>query len=266
MRRLTSFLAPAGLFLALVALAVSRSQRGLPGGLQPYLIAAGALLLAHLVLRWEDVASILSGRSARYGTNTAVAVLVVLGILGGVNWFAARYPKRLDLTKGQRYSLSDQTKKIVSGLKDEVKITYFQRERDFARGQERLKDYEALSSKLKVELVDPVKQPGKAQAYDARGPWPILVVERGTAREKLTNDSEQDITNALIKVTRDSKKTVCFQEGEGERDLDATGERTSVPELIGVGRPALLLINDDDVRAARWSTAWRSAPGRAPSR
>ena len=76
MRRLTSFLAPAGLFLALVALAVSRSQRGLPGGLQPYLIAAGALVLTHLVLRWEEVVGILSGRSARYGTNTAVAVLV----------------------------------------------------------------------------------------------------------------------------------------------------------------------------------------------
>jgi ABC-type uncharacterized transport system involved in gliding motility auxiliary subunit len=225
MRRLIDFLAPAGLLLALAALALSRSERGLPGGLRPYLIAAGVLVLAHLVLRWEEVAALLGGRSARYGTNTAVAVLVVLGILGALNWFAARYPKRLDLTKGQRYSLSDQTKKVVSGLKDEVKITYFQRERDFGRGQDRLKDYEALSEKLKVDLVDPVKQPGKAQIYDVRGPWPILVVERGATREKVTNDSEQDITNALIKVTRDRKKTVCFAEGEGERDLDDTSER-----------------------------------------
>src|SRR5207245_5258683 len=38
--------------------------------------------------------------------------------------------------------------------------------------------------------------------------------------EKVSNDSEQDITNALIKVTRDAKKTVCFVEGEGERDID----------------------------------------------
>ena len=224
MRRAIDFFAPAGVFLGLVAFLVSRSERGLPGGLQPYLIAAAVLVLAHVVLRWEEVAALLGGRSARYGTNTAVAVLVVLGILGAINWFAARYPKRLDLTKGQRYSLSDQTKKIVSGLKDEVKVTYFQRERDFARGRERLKDYEILSDKLKVELVDPVKQPGKAKAFDVKGPWPVLVVERGETREKLTNDSEQDLTNALIKVTRDRKKTVCFQEGEGERDLDAGGE------------------------------------------
>ena len=51
------------------------------------------------------------------------------------------------------------------------------------------------------------------------------MVERGATREKVTNDSEQDITNALIKVTRDRKKTVCFAEGEGERDLDDTSER-----------------------------------------
>ncbi len=58
-----------------------------------------------------------------------------------------------------------------------------------------------------------------------RGPWPILIVEKGTNKEKITNDSEQDITNALIKVTRDRKKTVCFAEGEGERDIEDSGER-----------------------------------------
>ena len=44
-----------------------------------------------------------------------------------VNYLAARHPMRWDLTKDQRYSLSDQTKKVVAGLKDDVKITYFQR-------------------------------------------------------------------------------------------------------------------------------------------
>lgn len=227
MRRVIDFLAPAGIVLAFSAFALSRSERGLPGGLRPYLIAAAVLVLAHLLLKWEDVTGLLGGRSAKYGTNTAVAVLVVLGILGALNWFAARYPKRFDLTKGQRYSLSDQTKKVVSGLKDEVRITYFQRQRDMPRGQgqERLKDYQALSDKLKVEFVDPVQHPAKAQTYDVRGPWPILVVERGTTRERATNDSEQDITNTLIKVTREGKKTVCFAEGEGERDLDDSSER-----------------------------------------
>jgi len=70
-----------------------------------------------------------------------------------------------------------------------------------------------------------VKSPAKAQAYDVRGPWPILVVEKGDKRERISSDGEQDITNALIKITREGKKTVCLVEGEGERASDDTGER-----------------------------------------
>jgi aminopeptidase N len=33
----------------------------------------------------------------------------------------------------------------------------------------------------------------------------------------------------------------------GRTEVDVTGERTPVPELVGVGQPALLLVNDDDL-------------------
>jgi ABC-type uncharacterized transport system involved in gliding motility auxiliary subunit len=93
------------------------------------------------------------------------------------------------------------------------------------RAQDRLEEYQALSPRLKIEFVDPIQNPAKAQAYDVRGPWPILVVEKGAKREKISNDGEQDITNALIKVTREGKKTVCFLEGEGERSGEDSGDR-----------------------------------------
>jgi len=50
-------------------------------------------------------------------------------------------------------------------------------------------------------------------------------VERAAQKERVNNDSEQDVTNAIIKVTRDRKRTVCFAQGEGERDIDDSGER-----------------------------------------
>ncbi|HXK09115.1 MAG TPA: Gldg family protein [Vicinamibacteria bacterium] len=228
LKRLVDYLAPAGFILAIAAVAWARITpfgKPLPGGLRPYLIAALALVLVHLVLRWEDVARGLGRRQLKYGTNTFVLVLVVLGILGLVNYLVDRHTKRFDLTKDQRYSLSDQTRKVLAGLKDDVKITYFQRQRDMERGQDRLKEYTALSPRLKVEFVDPVQSPAKAQAYDVRGPWPILVVEKGTKRERVTNDGEQDLTNALIKVNREGKKTVCLLEGEGERGGEESGDR-----------------------------------------
>jgi ABC-type uncharacterized transport system involved in gliding motility auxiliary subunit len=225
LKKLLDFLAPLGFALAVAALAWSRAGKTLPGGLRPWLVAALALVLLHLVLRWDVVARGLGRRQLKYGTNTFVLAAVVLGILGFANYLVSRHTKRFDLTKGQRYSLSDQTRKVLGGLKDEVKLTYFQRQREMAQGEDRLKEYRALSDKLKVELVDPVRSPAKAQAYDVRGPWPILVVEKGDKRERVSNDGEQDITNALIKVTREGKKSVCLLEGEGERSGEDSGER-----------------------------------------
>ena len=185
LKRLVDFLAPLGFLVAVSALGWTRYGKTLPGGLRPYLIAALALVLLHLLLRWEDATRGLGRRQLKYGTNTFVLVVVTLGLLGGANYLASRHTKRFDLTKDQRYSLSDQTRKVLAGLKDEVKLTYFQRQRDMARGQDRLAEYQALSPKLKVEYVDPIQSPAKAQAYDVRAPWPVLVVEKGDKRAAL---------------------------------------------------------------------------------
>jgi ABC-type uncharacterized transport system involved in gliding motility auxiliary subunit len=225
LKKLLDLLAPLGVMLALGALAWSRTGRPLPGGLRPYLVAALALVLLHLVLRWEDVVRGLGRRQMMYGTNTVLLGIAVLGLLAAANYLAVRYPKRVDLTKNQRHSLSDQTRKALAALKDETTITYFDSRREMEAARDRLKEYEALSPKLKVEFVDPDRSPTRAAAYDARGPYPILFVEQKGKRERVTNTSEQDITNALIKVGREGKKTVCLLEGEGERSAAESGGR-----------------------------------------
>ena len=68
------------------------------------------------------------------------------------------------------------------------------------------------------------------------GPWPTIVVQRGDKKERITSDSEQDLTNAFIKITREGKKTVCFEEGEGERDLDSADEEGLAGAKAALGR------------------------------
>ncbi len=224
MKRLVDFLAPLGILVLIASQAWLISGRPLPGQERFYVIGGVALILAHLLLRFEAIVGAIGKRQFRYGGNMLVFTLVVLGILSALNWLAVRNPKRWDLTKNQRYSLSDQTKKMLAGLKEDITITYFQKAASFGAGQDRLKDYQAGSSHLKVSFVDPVASPAKARAYDVKGPWPILVLERGATRERISNDTEQEITNAIIKVTRDKKKTICFVEGEAERDIDQSGD------------------------------------------
>jgi ABC-type uncharacterized transport system involved in gliding motility auxiliary subunit len=226
MKRFIDFLAPLGVVLILVTLVMSMAGKPLPGKSYIYYIVGLALVVAHVVLRWKSIAPLARKRQFRYGGNMVVLSLVVLAILVGVNYIVAHRAINWDLTKGRRYTLSDQTQKIARGLSEDVKITYFQRTNspELEPAQDRLRLFQNLSSKIKVEFVDPVKKPALAERHDVRQ-MPTLVVERGTHLEKITSDSEESITNALIKVTRSKKKTVCFVEGEGERDIDDFGER-----------------------------------------
>lgn len=223
MRRLIDFLAPLGIVLAAGAW-VWRAYKPLPGGFGPYLAVAGVLVVAHLLLRWEDIVHAIGGRQLAYGANMAVLIVALLGILGFANYLIFKNTKRWDFTKGQRYSLSDQTKKLLGSLQEDVKVLYFQRKGDeMNAARARMLDYELASSRVKVEYVDPLADPAKARAYEITA-VPTLVLVRGARQEKISSDGEQDVTNALLKLTRDTKKTVCFLEGEGERDIDESGE------------------------------------------
>ena len=77
----------------------------------------------------------LKARQTKYGAYAAIYILVVLAIVVVANMLADRYNKSFDTTSNKRYSLSDQTKKIVSGLKQNATITYFNQSTRFQRGE-----------------------------------------------------------------------------------------------------------------------------------
>lgn len=219
----TDVLAPLGLAVMAAKAGLAEKLPGLPGY---YWIAGAALVLLHLVLRWDDVARAAGPRQLRHGGNTAVLILFVLGILGVGNYIVYSNTKRWDLTRNKRFSLSDQTKKVLAELKDDVQLVYFQNflaPGSLQQAKDRIREYQILSPHLKADFVDARQEPLKARKYEVTA-IPTLVLVRGDKQEKISSDNEQDITNALIKVTRAGKKTVCFAEGEGERNPDEGGE------------------------------------------
>jgi ABC-type uncharacterized transport system involved in gliding motility auxiliary subunit len=92
----------------------------------------------------------LKSRQAKYGAYAGAYILVILAVLGAINFLANRYSKSYDSTSNKQFSLSDQTIKMVSGLKNDVKITYFDDQTRFPQAKDLLDRYSALSTKLKV--------------------------------------------------------------------------------------------------------------------
>jgi ABC-type uncharacterized transport system involved in gliding motility auxiliary subunit len=179
-------------------------------------------------------------RQTKYGAYLAVYVLMVLGILAAANYLVSRYDKTYDATSNKMFSLSDQTKKVVGNLKTDVKIYYFfdprQRIDDSRFGpspKDLLGRYSSLSHRIDVQFIDPVKNPKKAVDMKVNTVG-TTIVEANGRREEAKSLSEEQVTNAIIRVLKGNKRTACFLTGHGEHDLDSSdpGGYSSVKDSL----------------------------------
>ena len=177
------------------------------------------LTLILIFLSLDQIKTYFRQRSTQYGANTLVIVLLVIGLLGMVNYLAKRYHQRWDLTSTKQYSLSNQTEKIIESLKDDVEIIHFEKEPNPTL-DDLMKEYQSLNrSSLTFRRVDPQADPGLSKKYGVSRFGEILVIS-GTKHEKVESAREQDITNTILKVTREQNKVIYFSKGHNEADID----------------------------------------------
>jgi ABC-type uncharacterized transport system involved in gliding motility auxiliary subunit len=161
-----------------------------------------------------------SARQARYGATATLYTLVVLAVLVMVNWLGQRYNKTFDTTSNKRFTLSQETSKLVGNLKQDATITYFDKASGFESARGILDRYKNLSSKIKVQYIDYQKQPTLAKSYGLRFPG-TAYVELGQRREEAKALTEEGITGAFIKDQKGVRK-VCVVKGSQEHSLDDT--------------------------------------------
>jgi ABC-type uncharacterized transport system involved in gliding motility auxiliary subunit len=180
-------------------------------------IGGGVLLFAGIVLGFQGILDFFSKRSSRLGTNTTILVVAVLAILVVLNFVGFRHHKRFDLTSEKLFTLSDQTRKIVSGLSQDINIVRFAKLPD-EQFDDLMAEYKNLSPHIKFQNVDPQEKPDVARDYGAAHMGDVIVA-LGPHKETLQGTSEETVTTAILKVTRQQSKMVCFVTGHGERSV-----------------------------------------------
>ncbi len=163
----------------------------------------------------------LKARQTQYTAYASVYILVVLAVLAAVNFLANRYDKSYDSTTNKQFSLSDQTIKMVKGLKTDVQMTYFGDQRGFPGARDTLDRYSSLSPKLHVTYIDPERKPQVAKAAGFRSDSTVIV-DSGTRRESAKSLSEEELTGALIRSLKSEERTVCMLSAAGEHSIDDT--------------------------------------------
>lgn len=214
-----------------------------------------------------DLASSFKTRAFRVGGYSVAAVVIVLAIAIVVNLLAAAVPARytqFDTTSNQLFTISDQTEKVLSGLKDQVTVYWIVRagEEDETLGT-LLDRYAGLSSQVKVVKKDPDVYPTFVQQYVTGSVTDnSLVVESGqrtryvpysdiyeyeysdyywyTGEYETYFAGESALTSAINYVVSDSLPKVYALTGHGETELNSTFSSAVEKENIEVASLSLL--------------------------
>ncbi|MCD6454752.1 MAG: Gldg family protein [Candidatus Aminicenantes bacterium] len=160
------------------------------------------------------------------GINLFATVILGLAIVGVLNYGFAKFHKRIDLTKEKVYSLSPQTVKILKNLKDKVNVIGFAEERSDARNkmENLLEQYRDInSSKFSYKIIDPYKSPEVIAKYGNIHLNTVLV-EVGKRKTKVEDLTEENLTNAIIKLTKEAGQKIFFIKGHGEGSIEDFGK------------------------------------------
>jgi ABC-type uncharacterized transport system involved in gliding motility auxiliary subunit len=186
--------------------------------------AAVACLTIFLITHFELLQEFSRRRPVRMGVKSLLKIALFAVILGIINFLAARHDVRWDFSETRRFTLAPQTARALQELPRDVKVTVFKNEKgQYGIYKDLLENYQARSSKVAVEFVDPDKKPGLARRYGITR-LDTAVLESGKQETRVAAPTEQEVTNALLRVTRDDKKNIYFLTGHAEHQLDDTTE------------------------------------------
>lgn len=184
----------------------------------------------------------------RIGLNVVVQVVLILFVAAMVNSFAFKHYTRWDLSRDQKYALSDKTKRFLDTLKGKMRITvFFSPNTPISSDVQNLvTEYQyAGKGKIDVEQIDPERSPSRTKEffdkYKVVTDESVLVLDY-EGRNKTVKASEmadidqsgmamgegprvaafkgeQAITSAMIDLVEGKKKTVGYVTGHKEPAL-----------------------------------------------
>lgn len=200
-----------------------------------YLAWAGlACMVLYLLSQWREILGYFKTRQARYGTLAASSVFIALGVVGAVNYIGKQQNKRWDLTASKQFSLSDQSRSVVQKLDAPLEVMVFTQETNFQTFRDRLQQYEYVSKQVKTTYVDPDKR-RELTIQNKVDQYGTIIFNYKGRTERTTSNTEQDITNGIIKVVSGQTRKVYFTQGHGEKDTTSQDREGygSIAQMLG---------------------------------
>jgi len=156
-----------------------------------------------------------------YRIQHLIFIVLLLGCIGFAGWLSNEYDIRSDWTAGKRHSLSEETLQLLQGLSSPVKVRSYQTN-DPALNQainEILLRYQNNKSDFDFQLINPdifIEQ-AKADGIQRYGQ---TVIEYQGQLEHIDSVSEENLSNALLRLQRKQKPNLLFVANHNERKIN----------------------------------------------
>jgi ABC-type uncharacterized transport system involved in gliding motility auxiliary subunit len=180
--------------------------------------AAMAWVLLYVAIERATIVRALRRRATMFSASASLSVVAALFILLAVNFLAIRRDITWDLTTQQAFKLSEQTRKVLDSLTSPITAYVVARPDGFGRFREILTAYEQASPNIRVEYVDADRHPARVKEWGVIN-YGTVVFEQNGRRLRVMLNREQELTNALIRLTKGRDVKAYFTQGHGERAL-----------------------------------------------
>src|ERR1700736_2414931 len=184
----------------------------------------------------------------RIGVNVLVQLVLIFFLLSAVNWLGFRHYKRWDVSRDQKYALSDKTKRFLNTIKGKVRITvFFSPSTPISADVSSLltENQYAAKGKIDIENIDPQRNLSRAKElfdkYKVVSDESLLVIDyEGRNKTVKASDMaeidqsgmafgegprvaafkvEQATTSAMMDLVEGKKNTIGYVTGHKEPSI-----------------------------------------------
>lgn len=153
-------------------------------------------------------------------SETIIFIFLVFCLLSLGNYWAFKHQVQTDLSIFKLNSLTDQSKNVIKKMNGKVKMKIFARKQESFLWLAILDLYRAEKNDIEIEKIDIDVRPDLVQEYRI-SEEATLVIEYKEKRQMVVERDELNITNALIKISREFDPVVYFLTGVGEADINS---------------------------------------------
>src|SRR5947209_4663860 len=182
------------------------------------------------------------------GLNVLVQLIPIFFLIAAVNWISFRHYKRWDVSRDQKYALSDKTKRFLNSMKDKMRITVFFSPNTPISGDvaSLLTEYQyAAKGKIDIENIDPQRNLSRAKElfdkYKVVSDESLLVIDY-EGRNKTVKASEMAEIDQSGAAFGESPRVTAFK---GEQAITSSmldlveGKKNVIGYLTGHKEPAI---------------------------